>query len=487
MQPPFDFDDELLRPSKKGHLLSAAPHYYTNNSADKPSSIFAEARAIEDINRPIHYLGSKLRLVKPLCELVDRVDPSDGTICDLFAGSGTVSKAFSKRRDVISVDIQEYSRVLCSALLQPTEIDSGLLEQFRQNVRSAEHAEQLFAAIEPLALYEAECLRQAHEGTLEPLCDFLEHGSLMALEQGVCDTASARLRSAMTDVHARLKQLRYLEGADALATRHFGGVYFSFVQAAQLDVWLKSIEVVPPQHKDTFLAAALSTASEVVNTVGKQFAQPLRPRTSGGEPKENLYRLVARDRFIDVLNLSESWLNRYLASAPERKHLFLRKDYAAALEEMAGRVSIVYADPPYTRDHYSRFYHVLETLCLRDNPIVSTVRINGEDRISRGFYRSERHQSPFCIKSKAAGACSKLFEQVRSLDVPLVLSYSPYEKETGARPRLLTEDEIVELAKRFFKQVEVTRVGGVVHNKLNSSEKNVGVSYNAEILVTCTP
>src|SRR5262245_8638935 len=69
--------------------------------------------------RPIHYLGSKLRLVEPLRLALDQVDPSRGRCVDLFAGSGTLSAALSAYRDVTAVDIQEYSRVLCSAVLNP--------------------------------------------------------------------------------------------------------------------------------------------------------------------------------------------------------------------------------------------------------------------------------------------------------------------------------------------------------------------------------
>ena len=70
----------------------------------------------------------------------------------------------------------------------------------------------------------------------------------------------------------------------------------------------------------------------------------------------------------------------------------------------------MYADPPYTRDHYSRYYHVLETMSLRDNPEVSMtmIRAGGSPRVSRGVYRADRYQSPFCIKSQAAGAFEEL-------------------------------------------------------------------------------
>src|SRR3974390_731278 len=72
-----------------------------------------------DIARPIHYLGSKLRIVHLVQEVLDEIDPLRGPVCDLFAGSGTVARGLSRSRKVISVDIQEYSRVLCSALLNP--------------------------------------------------------------------------------------------------------------------------------------------------------------------------------------------------------------------------------------------------------------------------------------------------------------------------------------------------------------------------------
>ena len=64
----------------------------------------------------VHYLGSKLRLADLIAELLD--DLAAGPVCDLFAGSGTVSLALSRNRDVLAADIQEYSRVICTALFK---------------------------------------------------------------------------------------------------------------------------------------------------------------------------------------------------------------------------------------------------------------------------------------------------------------------------------------------------------------------------------
>jgi adenine-specific DNA methylase len=292
----------------------------------------------------------------------------------------------------------------------------------------------------------------------------------------------------MKDVESRLQKVHLIDSPSSIVTRYFGGVYFSYSQACQLDALLEAAANLPTCQKDTFLAAILSTASEIVNTIGKQFAQPIRPRSASGEPKSHLFGMVSRDRLVDVMGVYKSWLKRYVA-APKtgRAHEALRQDYREALKNLKGKVKIVYADPPYTRDHYSRYYHVLETMCLRDNPKISTVRENGKDSKSRGIYRLDRHQSPFCIYSEAPSAFAALIAGVRSFDVPLVLSYSPYEKDNGSRPRLMTIKQIEDLAKSHFKRVEIHRAGRIAHSKLTSSENTVGISYNAEILFICEP
>ena len=440
------------------------------------------------ITRPIHYLGSKLRIVNQICELLDRLDPTYGPVCDLFAGSGTVSKALSLKRDVIAVDIQEYSRVLCSAILNPAECDPDSIEDFVWRISSSEHFKILSWALEPLMNFEEKCLSMASTGDLEPLCDLLENGSLIAFESSAYHTTNPLLLAARKDVESRLREVQLIDSPSSLVTRYFGGIYFAYSQACQLDVLLEAVANLPPSQRDTFLAAILSTASEIVNTVGKQFAQPLRPRSSSGEPKADLFEMVSRDRLSNVMDVYKSWLKRYV-TVPKtgRSHMAIRQDYREALKNLNGEVKIVYADPPYTRDHYSRYYHVLETLCLRDNPTISTMRTNGKEQLSRGIYRADRYQSEFCIKSKAPMAFSKLFSEVRQLNVPLVLSYSPYDVGSRSRPRLMTIEEILTLAKEYFSQIITLTPGRIAHSKLTNAEKIVEPSYDAEMLLVCKP
>jgi adenine-specific DNA methylase len=435
--------------------------------------------------RPIHYLGSKLRLVDFIRRTVDSVDSTGGCVCDLFSGSGTVSKYLSNIRPVISVDIQEYARVLSSALLNPPH-KSYRFDNFVNLCKKSERLDKLYWAINPLIIYESICIRRALEGTPLSLCELIENGSIIGFERGFGKQCSPDLLKIIKKVGSRLSELKFSQGPEALIVRYYGGLYFSYEQALQLDALLESISKTPKEIRDTLLAVTLSTASDIVNTIGKQFAQPIRPRKSDGSPKKYIGQRVHRDRSTDVFSVFEEWLERYIAQPITKyPHKVYKMDYLDALDLIDEEVKVVYADPPYTRDHYSRFYHVLETICLRDNPEISTTFINRKTNISRGIYRQNRHQSSFCIKSKAVSAFEGLFKKVRELESSLVLSYSPFNKNERARPRLLTIDRLEKIAKKYYKKAKIVSIKNFSHNKLNCLDKNFNISYDSELLIVC--
>jgi adenine-specific DNA methylase len=66
------------------------------------------------------------------------------------------------------------------------------------------------------------------------------------------------------------------------------------------------------------------------------------------------------------------------------KNIVIRNDYENVLKE-ENNARIVYADPPYTRYHYSRYYHVLETIALRDFPEVSKSNLKGKQFLAEVY------------------------------------------------------------------------------------------------------
>ncbi|MGB7605581.1 MAG: DNA adenine methylase [Lutisporaceae bacterium] len=435
--------------------------------------------------RPIHYLGSKLRLLEVIGNIIDKIDNTHGVVCDLFSGSGTISKYLSLSRPVISVDIQEYSRVLCSALLNPQK-SSYTVSEFIDVCKSSNNTINLKWCFYELEEYEKWCIKRGSLGNLEPICDLLDNGSIISCGLGDRGNISVELNDIMDKTINRINGLDFNKSTKALVTRYFGGLYFSYKQTIEIDSILEQVFNLEQKYIDTYLAALLSTVSDIVNTVGKQFAQPIKPRNADGTPKKNILKQIQKDRILDVYESYEKWLNIYLnQERTDYKSMVYKCDYVDALDKIDGNVKVVYADPPYTRYHYSRYYHVLETICLRDNPELSLNVVDGKEKISRGVYRVDRHQSLFSIKSQAYHAFETMFEKVSNIKAALVLSYSPFDESKENTPRILTISQIEEMAKQYFENVEVVSVGQFSHSKLNKNINNFETNYEAELLIVC--
>jgi adenine-specific DNA-methyltransferase len=433
--------------------------------------------------RPVHYLGGKGRLLDQIEAAVRTVDPGVGPVVDLFSGSGVVSEALGQTWPIAAVDIQEYARVLVSAMAAPARLDVAEIAALVDSARGACAAR--LDAFAPLIEIEDQAIAKLEVGDAEPFATVIEAGSVAAFERVpgiVAGDLGRALGAVVDDKRAR---------AGSIIARTYGGVYFSYRQAAAFDAILTVAHSLPDEERrNTMLAAAFGVAGDAVTSVGSHFAQPMRPRDKDGDPKVPSLRAAARRRRRDIFELFGDRLRRLAATrgVPHEVEA-IRADYRAFLDSTRTRPSVVYADPPYTRDHYSRFYHVLETMALGDDPGLSEVSSGGDRIPSRGLYRQDRHQSPFCIASQVGEAFDALFAGVRSLDASLVLSYSPYESGTAARPqpRLLRIGELTRMAAAHFGRVEVQTAGELKHSKFNNKSLNGLALAEAEALIVCAP
>ena len=425
-------------------------------------------------------------MLETIRSAVDLVDNTGGCVCDLFSGSGTVASFLAMDRDIIASDIQYYSSVLCEASIGHLEEKydaAGIIESIRKSPTHSKLKEQFGELIE----YEQESMNKAQSGDIEGVYDIIENGSIFIFLNEEDVNCSEELLDQLRRVKKHLLDTDGLESLDTIITRYYGGLYFSYEQAVAMDL----IEHFVFEQKGLFhkklLAALLSTASEVVNTVGKQFAQPLKVRDSKGNYKRSLKKKILEDRALDVFEIYYRWLEYYLNTG-ERNHHYdiICDDYKTVLRGLRdSKVKVVYADPPYTRYHYSRYYHVLETICLHDNPSITTTFSNGKGGISRAIYRAGRHQSPFCIKSQAEKAFDDLFQGVKDIPAALVLSYSPFEPGQAVTPRLQTIDQLIEKAKQYYQNVTTMSPGAFTHSKLNATDKNFEANHEAEVLIIC--
>ena len=442
---------------------------------------------IEKDVKTVHYLGSKARMLNPIKQYIDSLNRNNGRVCDLFCGSGVVSEFLLQYYDVLAVDIQNYSKIYCEARLTEgiNNIDyEGIIAEIKEsNARKVNLLDY-----KPILDYEDTGISELRNGILEPVYEIIEKGSLFAYFEKL-EYADGKISSSLMDtlreveknVNAKRKSI------NSTIVRYYGGLYFSYKQAIDIDAIATYAFSKNSVIKCKILAALMGAATDVVNTIGKQFAQPLKVRNKDGSLKKNLARKILVDREMDVFDQFTKWLKYYM-ERPKNVHNFdiVCDDYLEVLKKLKpGDVEVIYADPPYTRYHYSRYYHILETICLHDNPQISTKFPNGKGGLSRAIYRNDRHQSPFCIKSKAPKAFDELFMYAQKAQASVVLSYSPFDESSKATPRLLSIGELVNIAKKYYNFVEVVSPGQFTHSRFNRQANNYEINYDAERLIIC--
>jgi adenine-specific DNA methylase len=429
--------------------------------------------------RPLLYLGNKWRVLDLISTCIDNLASRQGPVADLFAGSGVVAAHLGRTRPIYAADVQEYARTLTVALLGGRDENDALsrIESSAQlRIRALTSVE-----LEELLTFEAQCLDSSSEAALRKYAAFADLGPPTTL----LETSEASRESKL--VAAAVASLPSIP--DTAISRYYGGVYFSFQQALVLDGLASIARRIPGRARDVAVAAVISTASELVGSVGGHFAQPIKLRDRNGDLKVRAVANLIAARRRDPFGTFSRWLGRYQAiPAPVFNHVVERRDFREALLRIPETTELIYADPPYTRDHYSRFYHVLETIAIGDDPGLSAVNKRGRAVPSRGAYRRERHQSPFSIKSQVVSAFGTLFDGGAKRGLPMVVSYSPLTVGTAARPkaRLLSLDELVTLARTAYRKVELVEAAHVAHSKFNARTLNAPIEYGAEVLILCS-
>ena len=108
---------------------------------------------------------------------------------------------------------------------------------------------------------------------------------------------------------------------------------------------------------------------------------------------------------------------------------------AAAGELNEGDLAFI--DPPYSGVHYSRFYHVLETIARGTCGEVSG--------IGRYPDRKKRPRSKYSVISESAEALEQLLESISSHGARAILTFPDHECSNG-----LSGKAVREIAQRYF-------------------------------------
>jgi adenine-specific DNA-methyltransferase len=239
----------------------------------------------------------------------------------------------------------------------------------------------------------------------------------------------------------------------SLASLYFSAGYLSLRQAVQVDAVRSAIDADSTlEDRDWLLSAWIAATSVLVNAPGHT-AQFLRPNSDSAHTR--IVRTWSRsiwDEFTAALNTvsqvgTEEWRNGNSVYVGDALDLVS----AGELRD----IGTVYADPPYTKDQYSRYYHMYETLYRYDFP----------DSSGAGRNRSDRFTTGFSLKSAVVASFHDLCRNVSRMRVPLVISYpsSGLLGEAG-----LT---VAEIALQYFGSVETL--------SFNANHSTMGASTGA--------
>ena len=448
---------------------------------------------MEDNIRVIQYLGSKLKILDEIKKEIDQITTKNGIVVDLFAGTGVVADYLAKDYIVIANDIQAYSSVITGVLIKGmhTGITYDNLINSSAYKNNKENLQKLFRDI---LEYESKVLKNEDYEKLAYLCEsnVFYNGKNIEKEK-LKDLTKVFGKSLELFSQDRIDFYRKDKETYALFTLYYSNSYFSVQQCIEIDSLRKAIDELEKQElytsndKQVLLACLLHAISEMVSSVGKNFAQPIKVIDGKGNIKKFAINRCMRDRKLHIEDSFNSILDEINADREllSKDNSVYKLDALRFLDEVdLSQVQTFYLDPPYTIDHYSRFYHVLETLVEYDYPELEEKTLHGIKYLMNGRYRNDRVQSNYCIPSKGKKEFDLLIKRISENKINIVMSYSDSDDDKDTRKRVVSREELLEILKEYYPCVEQKNITHK-YRKLSSKESNRKDFEDSELLFIC--
>ena len=302
---------------------------------------------------------------------------------DLFSGSGSVANHVAQRYpvEVLATDLQAYSAVLAKAVIgRTTKVD----------------APRIWTA-------------------------WYTRASIAVKRRGV--PRSLKVTKAFVHDCRVWCEAR----KDYPITHAYGGHYYSPEQA----LWIDALRATLPRNEPSrtvALSALIQVASQCATAPGHT-AQPLQPSRTSIQFFVDIWSWDIPTRVgATFTELSTQHAQRtgaaYVADA---------NDVAKELREG----DLVFIDPPYSAVHYSRFYHVLETIALGE-----PVAVTGVGRYPSLEYRPT---SQYSLLSQAGSTLDNLLQTLAGNGARAIVTFPDHACSNGLSGR-----DVIRIAAQYF-------------------------------------
>jgi adenine-specific DNA-methyltransferase len=251
-------------------------------------------------------------------------------------------------------------------------------------------------------------------------------------------------------------------------TAAYGGHYFSPRQAVWIDA-LRSSLPNGASARNVALAALIQATSQCVAAPGHT-AQPFQPtRTS----KKFLTEAWGRDIVQKTKRAFAA-----LSATSARKKGSARKADANEIAKKLRKSDLVFVDPPYSGVHYSRFYHVLES--------ISRGRCGKVSGVGRYPAQKQRPRSRYSLQTESGLALDELLKTIASRGSKVILTFPNHRCSNG-----LSGHSVHKIATRHFRVTRRTiasrfsTLGGTSDNRGDEAGR-AARRYTRELVLILT-
>lgn len=373
------------------------------------------------------YMGSKRAMLgNGLGELLGKEVPAANRFVDLFTGSAAVAAHVGRRFDlpVLAFDLQNYSAVLADAVI-------------------------------------------GRNSTFEwkPAYD-------RWYKRAECFVSQVQLPDATNITKRTVSEYRTwcAEQNDLPITKAYGGHYFSPQQAVWIDALRAKLPTTEPA-RTVALAALIQAASQSAAAPGHT-AQPFQPTLTAKRFLEDAW-----SREIPIR--ARSSFETLASQCAQRVGSSRVADANDAAEELI-EGDLVFLDPPYSGVHYSRFYHVLETIAQG-----SCGEVSGVGRYPAPVLRP---RSSYSVTSESFSALNDLLKTISARGARAILTFPDHECSNG-----LSGKSVREISNRYFHVKEKTvksrfsTMGGTGNAQRNGEGLRSARHHADELILVLAP
>lgn len=380
----------------------------------------------------LRYMGNKTKIRHFLIKkILENIKPNE-IILDLMAGTHAIGYSLKDRNRIMSNDVQKYSFVIGKALIENNtylKVEENDIEEIKKNYEN-------------------------HLKILKRM-----------RQRFVKNPYNSDLNNKNHPIN-KIYKMDHKRMPYCLFSYYFADKYFTLNTCMKIDSLRFAIDKLTESDEDDFrksffLICLLYAISYTVLTSG-HFAQYRIDK--GTKSTSDLKKIKKRDVWEIFLNKSRAVEiipsdNSNKVFNLDYKELLSNKKYRKFIKD----TFLVYLDPPYSTENYSRYYHIAETLVNYDYPACRF----------KGCYRDDRFKSFFCRKSKVKDEFDNVVKLVSEIndDVKLMVSY------VKSKSSIMKVNDIVNICKKYFKYVSKSNGLSYNHSSLGNRAKKVKEFY----------